>query len=192
MTEQITLANWKTIVATMKSDFALAHKYKIAGKLDLLFEYTAKAINNDATFEALKRVRIDAAINIHRISISSDPADSKQKQTGQARIAFLQKALRGLQDVAQTGKASAIVKAANYLATELSTAVNSYIAGMATLTEGTKDANFLAAAGKIADGLKSLINTEAPRLRGENILYSVDSVKGLRTLVNVKAALDAA
>ncbi|TAL35539.1 MAG: hypothetical protein EPN97_07120 [Alphaproteobacteria bacterium] len=192
MTEQVTLANWKTIVATMKSDFALAHKYKIAGKLDLTFEFTAKAINNDSTFEALKRTRVDAAINIHRIAISSDPDDSKQKQTGFAKIAFLQRALRDLQGVSQKGKAADIVKAANYLATELSAAVTSYTTGMATLQDAAKDANFIATARKIMDGLKSLISTEAPRLRAANILYSVDSVKGLRTLATVKTVLDAA
>jgi hypothetical protein len=189
---QITLANWQTVVAQMKSDFELAHKYKIAGKLDLVFENVAKAADNASTFESLKRSRIDEAIALHRISVSADDADTKQKKTGQAKIAFIQKSLRLLQAVAQTGDAKAIAKAINSLSSELSAAVTAYTAGMANLQDAVKDANFMATAGKLADEFKSLLRTEAPRLVKANILYSVDSVKAVRTLDAVKAALLAA
>ncbi|MEZ0226434.1 MAG: hypothetical protein ACAH83_17900 [Alphaproteobacteria bacterium] len=189
---QITLANWQSVVATMKSDFELAHKYKIAGKLDLVFEFVAKAADNASNFEALKRTRIDEAIALHRIAVSSDDADTKQKKTGQAKIAFIQKSVRALQAVAQKGDAQAIAKAINSLSSELSVAVTAYKAGMATVQDAVKDANFLSTAGKLADDLKSLLRTEAPRLAKANILYSVDSVKAGKTLDAIKAALLAA
>lgn len=192
MTERITLANWKTVVATMKSDFELQHKYMIAGKLDVVFEFIAKGIDDDKGFDSLKRSRINEAIALHRIAVSSDDADTKQKLTGQAKIAFIQQSLRALQSIAQKGDAKAIAKAINSLSTELSTAVTAYTTGMVNVQDAAKDASFLSTAGKLADDLKSLIRTEAPRLARAQILYSVDSVKAGRTLDAVKAALLAA
>lgn len=187
----VSLTQWQTIIKQQQADFALAHKYQIAGKLDLVFEYVAEGANNASSFDALKRARTDEVINLHRISISDNDADTKQKLTGQAKISFIQQSLRALQAVAQTGDAKAIAKAANSLATELSDAVTAYAAGMVNARDAVKDANFIAAAGKLMDGLKSLLATENPRLARVHVLYSVDSVNALKTLGKVKAALAA-
>jgi hypothetical protein len=188
----ITLAQWQTTIKQMQSDYELAHKYKIAGKLDLIFEYVAEGINNASNFDALKRARTDEIINLHRISISDNDADTKQKLTGQAKIGFIQQSLRALQAIAQTGDAKAIAKAANSLSTELSDAVTAYTAGMANVPDAVKDPNFIATAGKLADGLKNLLAVQHPRLARVHVLYSVDSVHALKTLGDVRAALAAA
>jgi hypothetical protein len=192
MTERITLANAQTIIQRMKDDFELAHKYMIAGKLDVVFEFIAKGIDNDSNFESLRRARIDEAIALHRIAISSNDDDTKQKLTGQAKIAFIQKSIRALQAVAQKGDAKAIAKAVYNLSNELSAAVTSYTTGMANVQDAAKDASFMSTAGKMADELKSLLRAQAPRLAKVHVLYSVDSVKGLKTLDDVKTALLAA
>ena len=192
MTDRITLANAQSFIRQMKADWEAEHKYQILGKVDLTFQNTAKAINNDATFDAFRRARIDGAIHIAQINASSADGDTKAKQIAQAKIGFLQKALTELRAVAQKGDAKAIVRAVNSLSTELSGAVTAYTGDMANSPNAVSDPKFIATANAIADGFRSLLTAETPRLAKAQELYSVDSVKALKALATVKAALLAA
>lgn len=185
----MTMAQWQAVITQQAADFQAANKYKIAGKPDFVFQNVAQGIHTDATFDALKQLRIAEMRNIAGINRSTADADTKQKLVAQARLPFLQQSLRGLQAVEQTGNAASIVKAVRELSTELSNAVSSYTAAMGQVQDSARDPAFIAAAGKVADGLKALLAMEAPRLQGQNIFYSVDSVQSLKLLNSIKTML---
>lgn len=185
----MTMAQWQALISQQQSDFDFANKYRVAGKRDFVFQNVAQGINTDGAFDALKQSRAAEMRSIQGINQSAADPAAKQKLVAQARLPFLQKALKGLQDVAQTGSAYAIVKAVHELSTELSNAVSSYSGSAAQAQDPGGDHAFAAAAGRIADGLKMLLALEAPRLADMKIFYSVDSVQALKLLKAVKTML---
>ena len=185
----MSMAEWQSVIQQKQADFALNNKYKVIGKLDIVFENVSIGIQNDAGFDSLKQARTNEAVNIRRINQSSADADTKLKQTAQARMSFLQQALRGLQAAAQTSDPQNIVRAVNEMVTELSNAVSSYTTGMGTVQNSAQDASFLASAQRLAGGFKGLLATEKPRLAQANIFYSANVVSTQKLLDSIHTML---
>lgn len=190
-TQTITLKNAQEFIKNMQRDWELKHKYLILGKIDLPFQNVAKNINDKFSFDMMKGARTRAATALRNIESSTDSDGIKAKRTGEAKLLFIETAIRALDKIKLTGDAKQITSGLSSMAAELDDAVKSYTDGTAQEgADAARDARFSSRATAMMEKIKSMIASQKPRLRVVNVLYSAPSVAALKELTSVKTLLD--
>jgi len=149
-----------SILRDIASSFRSNYQYKILGKTDSFFQYTAKMIEGDQTKLSLfKSRRIAEQTQLNKIENNPALSDNEKLQaSAETKIGYLKDAYRTLKSATysiDTVKSTNLKYSVSYFLKELETAVKDYITargGAVGGTSGTEDVVDISDEGQALSG----------------------------------------
>lgn len=151
--------NYNSVLRDLQSSFRDNYKYKILGKSDLFFQFTAKMIEGDQTRLSLFKSRRTAEqAKLQSIQADASLTDNQKLQkTAETKIGFLKDAYRTIKaaSVNKDVKTTDLKNAVSHFLREMEQAVNDYITsrgGAASADTESEDIVDISEEGQAASG----------------------------------------
>jgi len=208
--------NYNSVLRDLQSSFRDQYKYKILGKSDLFFQYTAKMIENDQTKLSLFKSRRTAE-QTQYARIDNDPTltdNEKLQKKAETKIAYLKDAYRTIKSAMYNKelKTNNLKQAIGYFMKELEQAVKDYITSRngaasadpssedvvdlsdeaAAMLDGGINANdqkFFADVKKINDDMARVTSQLRIKVRSEGIFFDNTTYQASKRVDIIKAML---
>lgn len=173
------------------SAFQAKYKYRIGGAEDALLRSVGSLIKDDAAFRLFKNSRQTEINNIASIAASEPDPALRAAATAKAKLAFLEKSGRLLNDLTREGetKAKLMAPALSNVSAGIKAMVDDYLANTADSPED--QTAFLNRVKALVDRLQRIALQQKPRLRAEGQYYNVSMVRATRLLSETETAVTA-
>lgn len=195
----IKTTNYNSVLRDLQSSFHNQFKYKILGKTDSFFQYTAKMIENDpARLSLFKSRRTAEQTQLQKIQANASLTDNeKLQQSAETKVGYLKDAYRTIKAATNNNdiKTTNLKYSVSYFLKELEQSVKDYIASrggeasadpasedvvdlseeaMSTFGEGgltAADQKFFSDVKKIVDDMARITSKLRIKVRSEGIFY---------------------
>lgn len=155
--------DYNSVLRDLQSSFRNNYKYKILGKTDSFFQFTAKMIENDPTRLSLFKSRRTAEqAKLQSIEANTSLTDNeKLQQSAETKVGYLKDAYRTIKAAASNPDVGTtnLKNSVSYFLKELEQAVKDYITsrgGEASADTGSEDIVDISEEGQAASGSSSL------------------------------------
>lgn len=209
--------DYNSVLRDMQASFRNNYKYKILGKTDSFFQFTAKMIENDPTRLSLFKSRRTAEqAKLQSIEANTNLTDNeKLQQTAETKVGYLKDAYRTIKAAAsnQAVGTTNLKNSVSYFLKELEQAVKDYItsrggeASADTSSEDTVDISeegqaasgsgslsaadqkFFSDAQKIVDDMARITSKLRIKVRSEGIFFDNTTYQASKRIDTIKALI---
>lgn len=198
MPERDAVANtdYNSVLRDLQSSFRNQYKYKILGKTDSFFQYTAKMIENDQTKLSLFKSRRTAE-QTQLAQIQNNAAlseNEKLQQSAGIKVGYLKDAYRTIKSATYDDsiKTTNLKYSVSYFLKELEQGVKDYISSRGDGALTADDQKFFSDALQIVDNMERLVSKLRIKVRSEGIIFDNNTYQSSKRIDSLRALITSA
>lgn len=188
--------DYNSVLRDLQSSFRNQYKYKILGKTDSFFQYTAKMIENDQTKLSLFKSRRTAE-QTQLAQIQNNVAlseNEKLQQSADIKVGYLKDAYRTIKSATYDDsiKTTNLKYSVSYFLKELEQGVKDYISSRGDGALTADDQKFFSDALQIVDNMERLVSKLRIKVRSEGIIFDNNTYQSSKRIDSLRALITSA